>query len=214
MLSQRTQIQGIAHVRLHAASSLAAIAICLSASGTATAQEAVAGTEEVPQDPGQDLDGDAVVAEEGQILVVATRIKGQVDTAQPPIAVLDEEAIASYGTGSLQELLAALSPQTSSGRGRGDGMPVVLLNGMRISGFREMRGLPPEAIRRVEVLPEEVALKYGYRPDQRVVNFILKDNFSSFGSDSELRLPSGGGFTEWEQEFTLTKIAGGNRINV
>lgn len=201
-------------MRLHAASSLAAIAICLSASGTATAQEVVAGTEEVPQDPGQDLDGDAIVAEEGQILVVATRIKGQVDTAQPPIAVLDEEAIASYGTGSLQELLAALSPQTSSGRGRGDGMPVVLLNGMRISGFREMRGLPPEAIRRVEVLPEEVALKFGYRPDQRVVNFILKDNFSAYGSDSELRLPSGGGFTEWEQELSLTKITGGNRINI
>nr|WP_214652260.1 TonB-dependent receptor [Novosphingobium jiangmenense] len=198
---------------------MAAIAFCLAATSPATAQDVTAGTDDAAaegaaQDALQDLEGNPITAEDDQILVVATRIKGQVDTAQPPIAVLDENAIASYGAGSLQDLLAALSPQTSSGRGRGGGMPVVLLNGMRISGFREMRGLPPEAIRRVEVLPEEVALKYGYRPDQRVVNFILKDNFSSFGSDSELRLPSGGGFTEWEQELILTKIAGGNRINV
>ncbi|MFN3457472.1 MAG: TonB-dependent receptor domain-containing protein [Novosphingobium sp.] len=205
-------------MRFSVAPSLAAIAFCLAVANPATAQDVTAGTDDTtegsPQDALQDLEGNEIVAEDDQILVVATRIKGQVDTAQPPIAVLDENAIASYGAGSLQDLLAALSPQTSSGRGRGGGMPVVLLNGMRISGFREMRGLPPEAIRRVEVLPEEVALKYGYRPDQRVVNFILKDNFSSFGSDSELRLPSGGGFSEWEQEFILTKIAGGNRINV
>lgn len=201
-------------MRFSAAPSLAAIAFCLLVANPAVAQDVIAGTDDPAQDVLQDLEGNPITAEDDQILVVATRIKGQVDTAQPPIAVLDENAIASYGAGSLQKLLAALSPQTSSGRGRGGGMPVVLLNGMRISGFREMRGLPPEAIRRVEVLPEEVALKYGYRPDQRVVNFILKDNFSSFGSDSELRLPSGGGFTEWEQEFTLTQIAGGNRINV
>jgi iron complex outermembrane recepter protein len=205
-------------VRFRAATSLAVLAFCLSVANPAIAQDVLAGTDDAAQedtpDSLQDIDGTEIVADADQILVVATRIKGQVDTAQPPIAVLDEEAIASYGAGSLQDLLAALSPQTSSGRGRGGGMPVVLLNGMRISGFREMRGLPPEAIRRVEVLPEEVALKYGYRPDQRVVNFILKDNFRSFGSDSELRLPSGGGFTEWEQEFTLAQIAGGNRINV
>nr|WP_246415800.1 TonB-dependent receptor plug domain-containing protein [Novosphingobium taihuense] len=194
------------------------MAFCLAAVNPVLAQDVTAGTDEQAQDSGpdqlEDLEGNEILATPDQILVVATRIKGQVDTAQPPIAVLDEEAIASYGAGSLQDLLAALSPQTSSGRGRGSGGPVVLLNGMRISGFREMRGLPPEAIRRVEVLPEEVALKYGYRPDQRVVNFILKDNFSAYGSDSELRLPSGGGFTEWEQELSLTKITGGNRINV
>ena len=220
------------------AASLAALAICLVATNPALAQDVTGGTDdavqEMPQmegradaeagdaapdeagipEAGIPEDETAIVGEPGQILVVATRIKGQVDAAQPPVAVFDEEAIASYGVGSIQELLTAISPQTSSGRGRGDGMPVILLNGMRISGFREMRGLPPEAIRRVEVLPEEVALKFGYRPDQRVVNFILKDSFSSYGSETELRLPSGGGFTEWEQEFTLAKIAGGNRINV
>ena len=215
-------------MKWNAATSLAALAFCLVALSPAAAQDATVGTSDVMDEAsrgesdtrderkgeGQDGGSDGVAAVPGQILVVATRIKGQVDSSQPPIAVLDEASIASYGAGSLQELLAALAPQTGSGRGRGDGAPVVLLNGQRISGFRELRNFPTEAIRRVEVLPEEVALRYGYRADQRVVNFILKDTFTSLVSDTELRLPSGGGFSEWEQELTLTKIAGGNRINI
>lgn len=165
--------------------------------------------EEIPVDSNGDGIDDA-----GEILVVATRLKGQVSAAQPPLVTLDEEAIASYGAGSIQELLAALAPQTGSGRGRGDGAPVILLNGMRISSFREMRGLPPEAIRRVEVLPEEVALKFGYRPNQRVVNFILKDNFKSFGSESDLNLPARGGYVDAKQEVTLARIDKGARLNV
>lgn len=215
-------------MKWNAATSLAALAFCLVTLSPAAAQDATVGTSDVMDEAsrgesdsrderegsGQDSGIDGVAAVPGQILVVATRIKGQVDSSQPPIAVLDEASIASYGAGSLQELLAALAPQTGSGRGRGDGAPVVLLNGQRISGFRELRNFPTEAIRRVEVLPEEVALRYGYRADQRVVNFILKDSFTSLVSDTELRLPSGGGFSEWEQELTLTKIAGGNRINI
>lgn len=162
------------------------------------AVEDVAGTE-----PGSD-----------EIVVVATRIKGQVQSAVPPIVTLSEEDIAAYGAGSLQQLLAALAPQTGTGRGRGDGGPAILLNGMRIASFREIRSLPPEAIRKVEVLPEEVALKYGFRPDQRVVNFILKDNFRSFGSETDVKVPSKGGFTDLSQEFTFTRIDKAGRLNV
>jgi outer membrane receptor protein involved in Fe transport len=150
----------------------------------------------------------------GEILVVAHRIKGQVEADQPPIVTLDEEDIASYGVSSIQELVAALVPQTGTGRGRGAGTPVFLLNGMRVSNFREIRGLPPEAIKRVEILPEEVALKFGFRPDQRVVNFILKDQFKSQFNEIEFSAPSRGGYTDTRDEATAVRINKGARINV
>lgn len=156
----------------------------------------------------------AGVAEPDDIVVVATRIKGEVESAAPPIVTLSEEDIAAYGAGSLQALLVALAPQTGTGRGRGDGAPAVLLNGLRIASFREIRSLPPEAIRKVEVLPEEVALKYGFRPDQRVVNFILKDKFRSFGSETEGKVPGAGGFSDLNEEATLTRIDKAARLNV
>lgn len=150
----------------------------------------------------------------GEILVVARRIKGQVQAEQPPIVTLDEEDIAAYGVSSIQELVAQLVPQTGTGRGRGDGTPVFLVNGLRISSFRELRGLPPEAIRRVEILPEEVALRYGFRPDQRVVNFILKDHFRSFGNETQASTPTRGGYAAFKDEATLARIDKSARTNI
>lgn len=149
-----------------------------------------------------------------EILVLSPRIIGQIDVPQQPIEVLTEEDIASYGVNSIEELLDAISPQTGSGRGRGDGRPVMLLNGQRISSFREMRNIPPEAIRRLEVLPEEVALRFGYSANQRVVNVILKDQFSAVTSSTEYNRPTRGGYDNYELEGGLFKIAGPRRYNV
>jgi iron complex outermembrane recepter protein len=150
-----------------------------------------------------------------EIVVTAERIKGSVETAVPPVAQLSEANIAAIGASSVTELLAALAPQTGSGRGRGGGgQPVVLLNGQRISGFRELRDLPPEAIKQVQIFPEEVALQYGYRADQRVVNFILKDNFASFNAEIDYGIPQDGGYSRREFEATLTSIGKSTRINL
>jgi len=149
-----------------------------------------------------------------EIVVIAGSIRGQVNVPQAAVQVFDEEDIASYGAASIDELLASIAPQTGSGRGRGEGHPVMLLNGQRISSFREMRSIPPEAIRRMEVLPEEVALRFGYPPNQRVVNIILKDNFSSVTAAGEFNVPTRGGYSNYEAETSLFKIAGPNRINV
>ena len=154
------------------------------------------------------------VREGDEILVVATRIRGQVDAPQPPVMTLDEADVASYGASSLGDLLAAVSPQTGSGRGRGEGHPLILLNGQRIANFREMRNIPPEAIRKMEVLPEEVALRFGYPPDQRVVNFILKDDFASITTQGEYNVPTRGGFSHREIEAGLLRIDGPRRLNI
>lgn len=150
----------------------------------------------------------------GEILVIGSRLIGTIDAAQPPLVTLDEADIASYGASSLTELLAAVAPQTGTGRGRGGGHPVILMNGLRISNFREMRGFSPEAVRRMEVLPEEVALRYGFPPNQRVINFILKDSFSSRTIDGEYNVPTRGGFADSEATFSLLRIKGPSRLNL
>ncbi|AKM07201.1 TonB-dependent receptor domain-containing protein [Pelagerythrobacter marensis] len=152
--------------------------------------------------------------DDAEIVVTAERIRGQVDTDVPPVFELDAEEIASYGAGSIEELIELLAPQTGSGRGRGSGRPVFLVNGQRVGGFREFRRYPPEAIEKVEVLPEEVALQFGYPADQRVINFILKDNFASREVELEYGGPDRGGTANGEIELSQLTINGSRRTNI
>ena len=117
--------------------------------------------------------------DEEEIVVTGARPRGSVVGDIPPENTLDARDVRATGATSISELLDALAPQIGSSRGRGGEAPVLLLNGQRISGFRELRDIPTEAIQRVEILPEEVALKYGYRADQKVVNIVLRQRFRS-----------------------------------
>ena len=161
-------------------------------------------------------EADAPAAEEiDEIVVTAPRLRGEVDTDVPPLTELNEEDIEAYGVGSIADLVDALEPSSGSARGRGSGgRPVFLVNGIRVASFREFRSYPPEAIQRVQVLPEEVAQQFGFPPDRRVINFILKDNYSSREVELEYETPDRGGYAASEQEFTLLQIADGARINL
>jgi hypothetical protein len=160
-------------------------------------------------DPLEDLD-----AEEEEIVVVGRRDPGAVIGDIPPENQLSPADIRAYGATSVNELLEAISSQTASSRGRGGGRPIVLVNGRRTSGFREIRDLPPEAILRVDILPEEVALKYGYRADQRVVNFVLRPRFRSTTAQLEGTLPTSGGFDESEVDVTRLMIGENGRTTL
>ena len=132
--------------------------------------------------PNTDEPGTQAGDEEGdeeEIVVTGQRARGSVIGDIPPEKSLSSRDIRATGATSISDLLDALAPEIGSARGRGAGAPVLLLNGQRISSFRELRDIPPEAIQRVDILPEEVALKYGYRADQRVVNIVLRRRFRS-----------------------------------
>ncbi len=154
-----------------------------------------------------DDDGDTIV-------VVAERLRGSIQTDVPPVAELNAADVAIYGASSLAELLQQIAPQTGSARGRGGDGPVVLLNGQRVSGFRAIRDIPPEAIQKVEVFPEELALKYGFRPDQRVINFILVENYQSLAAEVDQSLATQGGYGTTEFEGTFTKLGKNTRLIV
>lgn len=162
-------------------------------------------TSSIPSDTEPDSDGETIV-------VVAERLRGSIQTDVPPVAELSAQDVASYGASSLAELLQQIAPQTGSARGRGGDGPVVLLNGQRVSGFRAIRDIPPEAIAKVEVFPEELALKYGFRPDQRVINFILVDNYQSLAAEIDNGLSTQGGYGTTEFEGTFTKLGKNTRL--
>ncbi|MDB5720357.1 MAG: TonB-dependent receptor [Alphaproteobacteria bacterium] len=152
-------------------------------------------------------------SEEEAIVVTGQRPRGSVvGDIQPEVQVSARE-IRSYGVGSLSELLDALAPQTQSGRGRGGERPVILLNGRRISGFQEIRDIPPEAIERVDILPEEVALKYGYRADSKVVNFVLRRRFRALTTEVGYGTATEGGRSNYSGDINLLRIDQKGRWN-
>jgi iron complex outermembrane receptor protein len=154
-------------------------------------------------------------AQEGQeVIVTGQRLRGEVAGNVEPEVRLNQEQIRAYGASSIGELVDALAPQTRSGRGRQSGPPVVLLNGQRIGGFGEIRDLPPEAIERVDILPEEVALSYGYRADQRVVNIVLKENFRSVTTQGAYGFATGGGQSTYDANGTILRISRQSRWNI
>ena len=159
-------------------------------------------------------DADEADTSPSDIVVTGQRQRGAVIGDIAPEEQLGQAEIRSYGVSSIADLLDALSPETASGRGRGGEMPVVLLNGRRISGFAEIRDIPTEAIERVDILPEEVALKYGYRADQKVVNFVLRRRFHAFTAEIDDKIATEGGSNTPQGSVDLLHIRRDDRINL
>ena len=154
--------------------------------------------------------GDEPVAEE-EIIVTGDRFGPAAGDAAPEYRLTPED-LQAYAAATLGELLDALKPLTRSARGSGP--PITLVNGRRISSFAEIRELPPEAIARVEIFSEAMALKYGFRPDQRVVNFLLRPGFAAATTQAEAGSPTSGGRGSYQNEFHRVRINAGGRWSV
>lgn len=168
-----------------------------------TAAEAQAPAAGAQQAPATEED---IYGEEGDAIVVTGIRRGSIVGDIPPENVLGGRDVRATGATDINELLDALAPQIGSARGRGGERPILLLNGQRVSSFREMRDIPTEAIERVEILPEEVALKYGYRADQRVVNIVLRERFRSTVARLEGNTATEGGYLGGTGELTQLRI--------
>lgn len=198
-------------VRGARAALLAGLLAGTSSAAIAAAADEAAAKAPKPAPTTQADDDEASVSE---LVVTAARAEpGAVVGDIKPELQLTPADIRSYGVSNLTELLDELAPQIRSDRGRGGEAPVVLLNGRRVSGFREIRDIPTEAIQRVDILPEEAALKYGYSANQRVVNVVLRKRFRAVTAELQ-----GGGATEGGQpsgqaEIDLFRVRGENRMN-
>ena len=141
-------------------------------------------------------------------VVVTGQQRGVALGGQEPIVSYDTTQLQAFGATNIGELVTLLEAQTRSARG---GSPVFLVNGRRISGFREIRGIPPEAIERFDILPEETALSYGYSANQRVVNIVLKADFRSLTASVNVSRSEQGGRTTTQSENNILNISGSDR---
>lgn len=153
-------------------------------------------------------------ARDGEVVVTGERPRGSVVGDIPPERTFGPLDIRAFGASNVSELIQALGPQVSSNRGRDDGGPVTLLNGRRVSDFSEIARIPTEAIERTEIFPEEVALKYGYRADQKVVNIVTRAQFSSRTAQLSYIRPTAGGRDTAGVVADYFAIAGDTRYNL
>ena len=169
----------------------------------ATAQSDTGAAQAADQDYG---DEEPIVIQGG----ASARLGGWRHTAAEHPRLRD---IRATGATSISDLLDAIAPQIGSSQGRGGEQPVLLLNGQRISSFRELRDIPPEAIDGSNP-PEEVALKYGYRADQKVVNIVLRQRFRSTTAQVGAGLSTDGGYANGNADLTKFMIEKNGRTTL
>jgi len=145
-----------------------------------------------------------------EILVTGQRERGAVIGDIKPEQQLSPADVRAYGVTSISELLTELAPQVNAA----GGSPVVLLNGKRISAFSEIQDLPTEAIARVDILSEQVSLSYGYSPNQKVVNIVLRQRFRAEVADLRGGLSTDGGKENGNLNGSILRIRGDNRFTL
>ncbi|WP_156356121.1 TonB-dependent receptor [Sphingomonas sp. Leaf22] len=142
------------------------------------------------------------------IVVTGKRPPGSALGEAAPVAVLDAEAIRALGVTSINDLLKLLKPLTTSNSG---GEPVFLLNGRRISGYREIQTLPPEALERTEILNEQDSARFGFPATVRIVNFVTKKHFRALTIEQGAGTTTDGGGGTARVELGTTRIEGDRR---
>jgi iron complex outermembrane recepter protein len=152
-------------------------------------------------------------APQGPDVIVRESRRGRVPGTEPEL-VINQAEIQALGSSNLAELLESVQNLTQARRGRGGGQPVVLLNGRRVSSFRDVARLPPEAIERIEVLPEEAALRFGFSADQRVINVILKESFTATTLEAGTRTAAEGTLSGQRYDFTFVRSSSAGRMTL
>lgn len=143
------------------------------------------------------------------IVVIGQR--GSAVTDLPPLAEFDAAAVAATGATTIPELLQAIRGSTQGADGA---EPILLLNAQRVSGYAEIASLPPEAIEKVEVMPEQAALKFGFPPTRRLVNFITKARFRQLEVKASAGTATRGGTTMQKANVGLTRLNHGARLTL
>lgn len=153
---------------------------------------------------GQDRTSDRL--DPRDIVVFGRHPDGSFDGVAPEDE-LDRNGIDSYGADSIGQLITQLSDDLSNGD---DGI-VVLINGQRASGINDISDLPVEAANKVQLLPKALAARLGQPPGQRVLNIVIRPNYSQVTPRTRASLSTRGDALQLEAELNLLKLRNGSR---
>ena len=142
---------------------------------------------------------------------VVSAPRGETIGGAAPLLELSPSELESYGVDTLSDLVDALKPLTRSSRS--DQLPVILING-HLAGQVEFQNIPREAIERVEVLPETVALQYGFSENQRVLNFILRAHYRAAPTRLSGSVATEGGDATLAADSSLVQLEGEARTTL
>ncbi len=155
--------------------------------------------------------GSSSVQADGRSIVVTGRdLRGAVLTDVPPLTEIDENQIAALAAASIGELLELLAGEAGSG----SNAPLVLVNGRRIASLASINAFPPEAVRRIEILPEELAQRYGFPGDRKVLNLILRERFGAVTAEARLGTATDGGRGTYRGDLGYARVAASRRWSV
>ncbi|WP_370030480.1 hypothetical protein [Qipengyuania mesophila] len=142
---------------------------------------------------------------DGRPIVVTGRdLRGTVPTDVPPLVEIDEDQIAALAASTIGELLRLLS-------GEAGNAPLVLVNGKRIASLSSIDAFPPEAVRRIEILPEELALRFGFPGDRKVLNLILRERFGAVTTEGQLGAATEGGRGIYRGDLGYARVVSSRR---
>lgn len=183
-----------------------------SESGAAAAESLAANETQASQpDPGPSAPPAPPADQE--VVVTGARERGSVVGRIQPERTLSPFEISTYGATDVGTLIRSLGPLATGIRGGQQGAPIVLLNGQRISSLADIARIPTEAIERMEVFPEALALAYGFRPDQKVLNIVTFQRFSKRNVEIDFSIPTEGGRADSQVSTSLLRIRNDTRLN-
>ena len=154
------------------------------------------------------------VLDDTEIVVTAKKPRGNVVGNVEPSRTFNPIDIRAYGAATISELIGALGGEATSESGTGGRRPIVLLNGRRISDFAEIALYPTEAIERMEVFPEALALQYGFTADQKVVNLVTFKFFAQQSARVSARRATSGGGGQEDAGFQILRIIDEKRYSL
>ncbi|HWW11170.1 MAG TPA: TonB-dependent receptor, partial [Brevundimonas sp.] len=142
-------------------------------------------------------DPQAVTLED--VIVIGRRGAARV----PPETELNEGEIDNLGAYDIGEAIAQISRNLGLDR-----PPVLIINGRQVVNPGDFMGFPPDALVRVEVLPQQAAAIYGEDPSSRVLNLVLKPEFRSRDAFLKAARPTAGGTSSLSADARQSEIHG------